>query len=60
MSGAATGPPSGRSKPPCENDCVHLSAEAKFRSKATPGGGRRAKLVWGRLGVVHEMELCAM
>lgn len=40
------------------------SAEAKFRSKATPGRrgteGGGTGLVWGRRGVVHEMEVCAM
>lgn len=40
------------------------STEAKFRSKATlcrrgtEGGG--TVTVWGRRGVVHEMEVCAM
>lgn len=40
------------------------SAGAKFRSKATAGRrgteGGGTGLVWGRQGVVHEMEVCAM
>lgn len=51
------------SKPPYENECVATSAEAKFRSKGTScrrgrGGGGGA--VWGRLGVVHEMEVACV
>lgn len=55
MSAAATGPPSVCSKPPYENDCVHLT-EAKFRSKATPG--RRGMQGGGRGWFGADWELC--
>lgn len=55
-SGAATGPPSGCSKPPYENDCVRLLLKPNLdQSQPRAGGGLRE---WG--AHLHEIELCVM
>lgn len=56
MNAAATGPPSVCSKPPYENDCVHLLLRPNLDQRQPQAGGEHRE--GGGVGLGADWELC--